>query len=229
MANVAFSPLIADIRGSLASCTLTANRCGNVVRIKVHPYDPATLAQRTRRNIHMTAVQRWQDALFGAQRTAWNSLAAVTTLVNRAKQYYRPSGFQLFLSLYEFTYDMPTGPWEDAPAIAQSTPTPFTYNATIPNLSYNLVITADANWHTGKTGYLLTEVWQPFPRHQYTIPTQTPVRFWYEISELAALPYTIGNFSLPTVVAKAWVRTRAVYALGTLTIPETDSVLLPTG
>ena len=221
MANVKLAPHLAALRGSIAGTTYTANRSGSIMREKKYPRDPRSNAQQTRREIHRAGIAYWKDTLTDAQRINWNTLATTTQLLNRAGQYYQPSGMNLFMRSFEITYDMPGGPIILAPATAVAGPVPFTYRLAFAQGVGGLTLFDDNGWLSGKTGYL--HVWFRLMTTQsiyaYKGPWMTDV--WVEIPPTASPPDTSIFYPISGGGEKhLFTKTIGVYAGGTITLPQ---------
>jgi len=75
MAVIKLSPLIVDIRNSVADTTYSAWKGRNYIRSRVTPANPKTTGQVKQRAIMAAAVTNWQ-ALHADLVAAWNSWAA---------------------------------------------------------------------------------------------------------------------------------------------------------
>ncbi len=77
------SPVYSTASGSIAGITYSHNRYGLYTRARTYPVDPMSVRQVTIRALFATLVQLWNDTLTPAERTAWNTWAANTTIIGK--------------------------------------------------------------------------------------------------------------------------------------------------
>jgi len=152
MATVKYAAHISDIRGSIGSTTYSRNTLGSFMRSKFRPRDPKTAAQLNQRAIHTQAVYAWKNTATTAQREAWNALALTTSLINRAGIEYHPTGFNLFVRMFDFVKGTGGTPLLPAPDSATDTPAPFQLSLEVSAGSGALLLDDDSGWCTDRTG-----------------------------------------------------------------------------
>lgn len=78
-----YTPIFADgASGSVGSLVASRNRSGPYFRRRAIPVNPNTIRQQAVRSIFATLVNLWTSTLTASQRTAWDTYAANTPLVD---------------------------------------------------------------------------------------------------------------------------------------------------
>jgi len=96
MANVKFSPLIAEARGAVGSVVFSKNTYSNYVRDRVIPANPNTPEQITYRTAMTTISQRW-GTLTATRRQRWEAQARNLSRTNIFGDQVHLNGFNWYL------------------------------------------------------------------------------------------------------------------------------------
>lgn len=215
MANVRYAAHIYDIRGSIQNLTHSRNRPGGFLRERVVPRDPQSLLQLYQRGTHAAMVDYWRSTLTNAQRIVWNDLALATTFRSPTCAAYHPSGFSLFLraNVYRVSIGEAVAPVPDS--VAAAAPPTFTFGSGAqPGETY---ITADGDWHDGKTGKFTLAHSYELSQSIYYWRGKVLARASFNIADLAALPLLVGIGYPITAGSRFWIRAKAYYGtLGTI-------------
>ena len=207
MATVQYAAHIHQIRGSMGNATYSRNRPGNFMRTRVVPHDPATLPQLEQRNLHAFVVDYWRNTLSDAQRLVWNDLALITDFHSPTCRSYHPSGFSLFLRANVFRVNTLSAVEVVPDAVATSPPTPFDVGSgAVAGRSY---ITADYDWHDGKTGKVFAWFSPDVSQSTYYYRGPWPSFWCFNINALAALPYALGATNVLADGFRRWIRFKA--------------------
>ncbi len=75
------SPVYSTASGSIAGITYSHNRYGLYTRARTYPVDPGSIRQQAVRSLFTTLVVLWNDVLTPAERIAWETWAANTTII----------------------------------------------------------------------------------------------------------------------------------------------------
>jgi len=220
MASIQFAAHIETIRGSIGATTFSRNRPGNFIRRHVIPRDPGSLAQLVQRQHHATMLDRWRNTLTNDQRIVWNDLAMATSFRSPTCRAYHPTGQSLYLRANVFRRALALAPVDVPDTVAQATPSTFTLGAGgVAGYPY---ITADADWHDGKTGNVA--VWSSPMLSQTVYYWRGP---WtrvpgFAIVALAGMPLAITLSAALDDGDRVFLRFKAVFGTqGTVvTIPQ---------
>lgn len=99
MANLAFSALVADARGSIGGVVLSRGRGGPIARARVKPINPRSTLQAARRASVAYLMKYWSNTLTEQQRTDWRAYAAGTSWTNKLGQSIAMNANSAFLRL----------------------------------------------------------------------------------------------------------------------------------
>lgn len=97
MANLLFSAIVSDARGSIGGVTLSRGRGGAIARARVKPVNPRSVLQNTRRANAAYLAKFWSNDLTEQQRDDWRAYAAGTNWTNKLGQSISGSGNAAFL------------------------------------------------------------------------------------------------------------------------------------
>lgn len=191
MATLKLAPHIMTVRGHVGNLVYSMNRPGNFIRERALPRYSQTLPQLNQRSRHAIVVDYWRNTLNDAQRIVWNDLALVTVFRSPTCNAYHPSGFSLFLRANVFRLSISQAIVAVPDTVAAALPSTITVGAGA--MAGHPYITADANWHDGKTGYL--KWWHsPFvSQSTYYHKGPWPLTSNTTIITLDNLPYFFGS------------------------------------
>lgn len=117
---------IVQMSGSIAGNTFARNRYGNYMRARTKPVNPDSSRQVKVRAIIATLVERWNETLTAAQRTAWGTYADAIVMKNKLGESIHLSGFNHFIRSNCSYVDLGGGYFDDGPTVlglAQQDPT----------------------------------------------------------------------------------------------------------
>lgn len=220
MAKIAFTPVVSNARGKTGQAVFTKTRSGSIIRLRVKPKNPRTVAQTTVR-ANLTEASRTYKGLSSSDVLSWQNYAATVTKRNAVTgQHYNPSAITAFNGLATSFLEMTPGG-----SIPTTPPTtPFVGDSvtiTAVGGSGDITYTASAANATGVNTYLLLQKLvsanrEPNPKgyrigviHHFVSGTLTNV-----ISGLAPGTYAVaykfgqvadGQTSLPVVIGKVTV------------------------
>src|SRR4030042_3414383 len=188
MALIKFGGGIADMRGSIGGTVFSRNASGAIARNRTKPTYSGTTKQLERAATIADLSNYWKTVLTTAERTLWDNLAKETVVRNRLGETSQTKGINLFIksnaSLDMVGVARVTAPPAEAitppliPTIAHLVDVGISISAIgafDDSLAGSIMCTASLNLAHSKNFYK-----GPFPRI-YT----------FEISELAAPPYTV--------------------------------------
>lgn len=209
MATVKFAPHIMTVRGSVGNLTYSKNRPGHFMRERVIPRTSQTLSQLRQRQRHANAVDRWRNTLSDAQRVVWNDLALLTVFRSPTCNAYHPSGFSLYVRANVFRR-VCSQAFEDVPdTVAAALPPTMTMGAdAIPGESY---VTADADWHDGKTGRIIFYSSPDLDQSVYYYRGPWVAKVNFAIALLGGLPLLISTIGALPVGKRRWFAIKALY------------------
>jgi hypothetical protein len=95
MANIAFSAIVGDARGSVGGSTFSRNNAGPFVRTRALPTHRLTIRTQDVKVALGHSANSWSTVLDQTQRDAWDALAATLTFYNKLNQPFTPSGYQV--------------------------------------------------------------------------------------------------------------------------------------
>lgn len=99
MSNVAFTPVVGDVRGKVGNTVFAAARSGPTIRLRVKPVNPRSAAQTAVRAA-LTAAARSFEGMTAANVALWETYAAGITKVNPVSgASYHPSAIAAFMAL----------------------------------------------------------------------------------------------------------------------------------
>lgn len=213
---------IADIRGHIQNAVYSKNRLGNYLKLRKAPLDRRTADQLTQRSLMHDAVAYWHDTLGDAGRILWNNLGLLTNWYNKSGIAYHPSGFNLFTRMYLFCIPTPGAMDYDAPDAAAAAAPTFTFTT---DAGFAAVITADAGWCTGKTGYVHFFTSPAFSNSIYNYSGTYLNSEWANIDDIeSVLPiFTLHDLIAGNVGDRVQIIAKAYYASGsgnTVTWPQ---------
>ena len=99
MATIKFGGGVTDARGSLAGNTFTRSRAGAVMRQRVAPIQPNSVAQSNQRAVLASAVAAY-TSFTSAQVAAWQAFAEQITKTNKLGDTYTPSAIQIYVGYF---------------------------------------------------------------------------------------------------------------------------------
>lgn len=86
MANIQYSAIVSDARGSIGGVTLSRGRGGAIARARVKPVNPRSALQSTRRAHLAHITKMWSGTLTEQERDDWRAYAAGTSWTNKLGQ-----------------------------------------------------------------------------------------------------------------------------------------------
>lgn len=215
-------PLIADARGSIAGCTFTRARAGAVVRVRVKARDPSSNAQNLHRAQTSVLFNHWSQLLTNAERLAWNTLGAASTLRNRLGDRYAPTGQQLFFRTNSLALAAGDSIIEAAPPSAIGEMPVLILSPHVGPNHIDLTIGGDSPGNTTETLYWLSG---SYPAARYSRPYKYK---WFD-HQPTPNPYLAITIDDPTGSAfltdrTTFIRLRILYPNGQLSGPYYDSL-----
>jgi len=106
---------VVQMSGSVAGNTHARNRFGNYIRARTTPVNPNSSRQTKMRSIMATLVERWNDTLSNAQRTAWNLYASSVNWLNALGETVKLTGFNHYVRSNAWQLDLGFAPEDDGP------------------------------------------------------------------------------------------------------------------
>lgn len=108
---------IIQMSGSIAGNTFARNRFGNYIRARTKPVNPSSSRQTTMRAIMATLVERWNDTLSAAQRTAWELYASSVNWTNALGETVNLTGFNHYVRSNAWRLDLGQSPVDNGPVV----------------------------------------------------------------------------------------------------------------
>lgn len=99
MANVKFSAIVADVRGSIGGVTFGRGGGGAIARTNIKPVNPRSSLQSARRAVIAQLSQYWSGSLDETERTSWRTYSAGTNWTNKVGTAASISGMAAFVRL----------------------------------------------------------------------------------------------------------------------------------
>ena len=99
MANIRYSAMIADARGSIGGVTLSRGRGGAIARNRSKPVNPRSSRQESLRGQTAHLSRYWSKTLTAQQRADWNAYAAGTSWTNKLGDSIQINGNAAFMRL----------------------------------------------------------------------------------------------------------------------------------
>jgi hypothetical protein len=130
------SPIFSTASGSIAGITFSHNRYGLYTRARTLPVDPSSTRQQTIRALFASLVNSWLDILTAAQRTAWNTWAANTTIIGKDGMPVNITGQNAYIRFN--TARLQAGG-------ARVDPGPTIFNNGAPVTEFQLIVDGDSN------------------------------------------------------------------------------------
>jgi len=150
MALVQYGGGITQMAGSIAGQTHARNRFGNYIRARTKPVNPKSDRQAKVRAIIAELVERWNETLSDAQRTAWETYAAAITMKNRLNADIHLTGFNHYIRSNASFLDAVAQYFDDAPttlSLAQQDPA-FAIAATANDQLISVTFNPNLDWNS---------------------------------------------------------------------------------
>jgi len=150
MALVRYGGGVIQMSGSIAGNTFARNRYGNYTRARTKPINPNSARQSKVRAIIADLVERWNETLSDAQRTAWATYAAAVAMKNRLGETIYLTGFNHFIRSNCSYLDAVAQYFDDAPttlSLAQQDPA-FEIAASAGTQDISVTFNTDLDWNS---------------------------------------------------------------------------------
>lgn len=211
MAIIKYGPVISDARGSVGGTVFSRNAAGAIMKQRTTPTYPATQKQQDIASGLSTVIDDWKNALTTAQRDAWNSLAANTSLPNKIGEMFTPSGLNLFVKA-NMLLDFASMGHVTVPPVAAVAPAP---QLTLDHLGGTGVrVTAIGNWDTTPTLKVAIQSLLNGPQSQNYYKGPYPNSVALGSGDFEALPLTITPWGDLVIDSRCHYRFRAIHSSG---------------
>jgi len=150
MALVKYGGGIVQMSGSIAGDTHARNRFGNYIRSRTKPVNPNSSRQSKVRAIVAELVERWNETLTDAQRTAWATYAAAVVMKNKLGESVYLTGFNHYIRSNASYLDATAQYFDDAPttlSLAEKDPA-FAIAATAADQLISVTFTEGLTWNS---------------------------------------------------------------------------------
>lgn len=150
MSLVKYGGGIVQMSGSIAGNVFARNASGNYVRARTKPVNPNSARQSKVRAVMANLVERWNEILDNAQRTAWATYAAAVVMKNRLGESIKLSGFNHYIRSNASYLDAVAQYIDDAPttlALASQDPA-FAIAATADDQKIAVTFNTDFEWNS---------------------------------------------------------------------------------